>query len=58
MKRLTPLQQRLCKLLGCEGLSVQDVSRKLGIPRATIYDHLKRIRKSFAELGLQYYLKH
>ncbi len=57
MTRLTPLQQHLCKLLGCEGLSVQDISRKLGIPRTTIYDELKRIRKSFAELGLQYYLK-
>ena len=57
MKHLTPLQQQLCHLLGCEGLSVQDASRKLGIPRATIYDELKRIRKSFTELGLQYYLK-
>ncbi len=57
MEHLTPLQQQLCHLLGCEGLSVQDVSRKLGIPRATIYDELKRIRKLFTELGLQYYLK-
>ena len=57
MKRLAPLQQQLCHLLGCEGLSVQDASRKLGIPRATIYDELKRIRKSFTELGLQHYLK-
>ena len=57
MKHLTPLQQQLCHLLGCEGLSVQDASRKLGIPRATIYDELKRIRKSFTQLGLQHYLK-
>ncbi len=57
MEHLTPLQQRLCTMLGCEGLSVQDVSRKLGIPRSTIYGELKRIRKRFAELGLQYYLK-
>jgi len=48
MKRLTPLQKQLCQLLGEEGLNVQDVSRKLRVPRATIYDELKRIRKVFA----------
>lgn len=57
MMRLTPHQQQLCQLLGHEGLTVQEVSRKLGIARATIYDELKRIRKVFAELGLEDYLK-
>ena len=57
IERLTPHQRQLCQLLGDEGLTVQEVSRKLGIPRATIYDELKRIRKVFAELGLKDYLK-
>lgn len=57
VERLTPHQQRLCRLLGDEGLTVQEASRRLGIPRATIYDELKRIRKVFAALGLEDYLK-
>ena len=57
IERLTPHQRQLCQLLGDEGLTVQEVSRKLGIPRATIYDELKRIRMAFAELGLKDYLK-
>ena len=57
LARLTPVQQRLCRLLGEEGLTVQEASRLLGLPRATLYDALKRIRKVFAELGLQDYLR-
>jgi len=55
--RLTPRQRQLCQLLGEEGLNVQEASRRLGLPRATLYDELKRIRKVFAELGLEDYLK-
>lgn len=57
MARLTPRQRELCRLLGEEGLNVQEASRRLGVPRATLYDELKRIRKVFAELGLEDYLK-
>ncbi|MEO8040906.1 MAG: sigma-70 family RNA polymerase sigma factor [Betaproteobacteria bacterium] len=57
LARLTPFQQRLCRLLGEEGLTVQEASRLLGLPRATLYDALKRIRKVFAEFGLQDYLR-
>ena len=57
MARLTPRQRQLCQLLGEEGLNVQEASRRLGVPRATLYDELKRIRKVFAELGLEDYLK-
>ncbi len=57
LARLTPVQQRLCRLLGEEGLTVQEASRLLGLPRPTLYDALKRIRKVFAELGLQEYLR-
>ncbi len=56
-ERLTPRQRQLCQLLGEEGLNVQEASRRLGVPRATLYDELKRIRKVFAELGLEDYLK-
>lgn len=55
--RLTPRQRQLCQLLGEEGLNVQEASRRLGLPRATLYDELKRIRKVFTELGIEDYLK-
>lgn len=57
LNRLTPRQRRLCQLLREHGLNVQEASRKLGIPRPTLYDELKRIRKVFAALGLKDYLK-
>ncbi len=57
LARLTPAQQALCRLLGEEGLNVQEASRRLGVPRATLYDELKRIRTIFATLGLDDYLQ-
>jgi len=57
LARLGPAQRRLCRLLGEQGLTVQEASRLLGLPRGTIYEELKRIRKIFAELGLQDYLR-
>ncbi|MBK7458292.1 MAG: sigma-70 family RNA polymerase sigma factor [Betaproteobacteria bacterium] len=57
MARLTPSQQRLCVMLGAEGLSVKEAAEQLRIPRGTLYEEIKRIRKVFADHGLDGYLK-
>jgi len=56
MKQLTPRQRRLCTLLGEEGLSIKEAAVRLRIPRGTIYEDIKRIRKVFADHGLGDYL--
>jgi len=55
--RLTPAQQRLCLMLGEEGLSIKEAAEKLRIPRGTLYEEIKRIRQIFADFGLDDYLK-
>jgi RNA polymerase sigma factor (sigma-70 family) len=57
LSRLTPAQQRLCLMLGEEGLSVKEAAEKLRIPRGTLYEEIKRIRQVFADCGLDDYLK-
>jgi DNA-directed RNA polymerase specialized sigma24 family protein len=53
---LTPAQQRLCLMLGEEGLSIKEAAEKLRIPRGTLYEEIKRIRQVFADFGLDDYL--
>ena len=57
IRRLTPEQQRLCELLGAQGLSIKAAAEKLRIPRATLYEEIKRIRAIFARHGLDEYLR-
>ena len=57
LARMTPAQQRLCVMLGEEGLSIKEAAEQLRIPRGTLYEEIKRIRKVFAEHGLDEYLK-
>ena len=52
MRNLTPRQRRLCALLGEEGLSIKEAAARLRIPRGTLYEEIKRIRKVFADHGL------
>lgn len=52
MKNLTPRQRRVCTLLGEEGLSIKEAAARLRIPRGTLYEEIKRIRKVFADHGL------
>ena len=56
LQKLTPRQRRLCMLLGEEGLSIKEAAERLRIPRGTLYEEIKRIRKSFADHGLGDYL--
>lgn len=55
--RLTPIQRQLCQMLGEEGLSVKEAAERLRIPRGTLYEEIKRIRRVFADQGLGDYLK-
>jgi RNA polymerase sigma-70 factor (ECF subfamily) len=57
IEKLTPAQRRLCALIGAEGLSIKAAAERLGIPRATLYEEIKRIRKVFAAHGLDDYLR-
>jgi len=57
LARLTPIQRQLCLMLGEEGLSVKEAAERLRIPRGTLYEEIKRIRRVFADQGLGDYLK-
>ena len=57
MQNLTPHQRRLCELLIQHGFNVKEVAEQLRIPRGTLYEEIKRIRKIFADQGLAEYLK-
>ena len=55
--RLTTVQRQLCQMLGEEGLTIKEAAERLRIPRGTLYEEIKRIRKVFADQGLDDYLK-
>jgi RNA polymerase sigma-70 factor (ECF subfamily) len=57
LARLTPAQRQLCQMLGEEGLSIKEAAERLRIPRGTLYEEIKRIRRVFADAGLGDYLK-
>jgi RNA polymerase sigma factor (sigma-70 family) len=57
LSRLTPVQRQLCQMLGEDGLSIKEAAERLRIPRGTLYEEIKRIRKVFADQGLGDYLK-
>ena len=57
LARLTPVQRQLCQMLGAEGLTIQEAAERLRIPRGTLYEEIKRIRRVFADQGLGDYLK-
>lgn len=51
---LTPKLQETCAVLAEH--SITEAAVKLGIPRTTLYGRVARLRKLFAEAGLQEYL--
>jgi len=55
LTRLTPQQQALCKML-TEDETVAAISRSLKVPRATLYDEIKRVCRIFRNAGLKDYL--
>lgn len=57
LNQLTLSQRKICRLLGCEGLSVDEASRRLHVSRHTVYRELKRIRELFLQQGIEAYLR-
>ena len=57
LARLTLVQRQLCQMLGEEGLTIKEAAERLRIPRGTLYEEIKRIRRVFADQGLGDYLK-
>jgi RNA polymerase sigma factor (sigma-70 family) len=57
VNQLPPSQRRICHLLGGEGLSVNEASRRLRVSRDTVYRELKRIRAAFQQRGFDAYLR-
>jgi RNA polymerase sigma-70 factor (ECF subfamily) len=56
LSRLTPGQRRLA--LGLEGgLSMSEMSRRLNVPRGTLYEELERIRRVFRDEHLREFLR-
>ena len=56
-QKLTPQQQKLCKLLGEEGLSINEACKYFTKHRSNVYRDVLRIRQIFEEEGLKDYLK-
>ncbi len=56
LKKLTPKQQELCRLLYEEGLSINEASKRFKESRAGIYREVIRIRELFEKEGLKDYL--
>ena len=54
---LTPAQRQLCLMLGEQGQSIKEAAEHLQIPRGTLYEEIKRIRKVFTDQGLANYFK-
>ena len=54
--RLSKRQLELCRLFQQEGLSMRSVSKKMNLPRATLFDEILRIREVFRQEGLKDYL--
>lgn len=56
IQKLTPRQKILCNLIGIEGLSIKEASKRLKIGRRTAHRELKRIENIFIKEGLKDYL--
>lgn len=57
LQKLTPQEQKLCKLIGEEGLSINEACKYFSKHRSVVYRDVLRIRKLFEEEGLKGYLE-
>jgi DNA-directed RNA polymerase specialized sigma24 family protein len=57
MDKLSRRQRELCRLLGEGDGNLQEVVRQMNVPRATLQDEIKRIKKIFRNEGLEDFLK-
>ena len=54
LEQLPPELRQLCQRLQAE--TVSEIARDLGVPRGTLYDSIKKLRKIFEDAGLKDYL--
>ena len=57
LKKLTPQQKKLCKLLGEEGLNINEACKHFNKHRSSIYRDVLRVRALFEKEGLKNYLR-
>jgi RNA polymerase sigma-70 factor (ECF subfamily) len=55
LKDMSARQRRLCKLLGEEGLTIAQASKRLKTPRTTLYTDLAQIKIIFSRASLDDY---
>ncbi|HPM42527.1 MAG TPA: sigma-70 family RNA polymerase sigma factor [Candidatus Omnitrophota bacterium] len=55
--KLSFRQKELCRLLGEEGMNINEASKHMNIPRSTLQEEVKRIREVFRKDGLENYLE-
>jgi DNA-directed RNA polymerase specialized sigma24 family protein len=55
-QKLTPQQQKLCRLLVEENISINEACRRLDKHRMVVYREIARIRELFEKEGLKDYL--
>lgn len=56
-QKLTPQQKELCRLLGEEGLSINEACKSFSKHRSNVYRDVLRIREIFENEGLREYLR-
>lgn len=56
-RKLTPRQKRLCKLLGEDGISIEEASRVLKTHKCTLYRDIQTIKEIFRAENLHEYLE-
>lgn len=57
VNRLSLRQKELCRLLGEEGMNINEASKRMNVPRSTLQEEIKRIRETFRKEGLENYLE-
>jgi DNA-directed RNA polymerase specialized sigma24 family protein len=57
LEKLSPQQKELCRLIGEEGLSINEACSHFGKHRSNIYRDVIRIKEVFEKEGLKDYLK-
>lgn len=55
VESLNPTARRICEQLPEK--TVTEISRQLGLSRATVYEHIARIRRQFHDAGLAEYME-
>lgn len=56
IQKLSYRQREVCYFIQFDGLNMNQISKRLNIPRSTLFDEVLRIREVFRKEGLRDYL--